>query len=300
MGILGPSGEKGKGEDRRPSRISDIEELDLDIVGAPQPFLLELLQMTRDLGELEIPALIRVLRQDPRICTALLRLANSAYYGFSYKIETLERAVPLIGLRRTTELAVSLAVRSAYSTADTGVQHLSHQIWRHSMLVADISETLARFGKTGLESEAFLAGVLHDVGVYPLLAKDPESYALVLAQAKEEQRLLIDVEKEVLGIDHQEVGGKLCEGWLLPERLTRVITAHHDHGAALGPDETLLGVVRTAEVVAAQGTDEFPDSPVPEEITQEELSDLSLSQEDAARALEGIGKGVERCAALAD
>lgn len=190
-----------------------------------------------------------VVSQDPAFTVRLLRIANSPLYGFSSSIETVSRAVTLVGTSQVRNLALSTSVASTFAGLPNELVSMQN-FWRHSLYCALIARSLAK--RTELDAEAlFTAGLLHDIGELVIFNRLPDKArgALLMVLDSGDQLPVYLAEQQTLGFDHAEVGGELARQWELPPMLTECIAYHHDiQKAKLCPQETAL--VHIANILA--------------------------------------------------
>lgn len=167
----------------------------------------------------------RVISSDLALSSRILKLANSTFYGFSRKINSITHAVVNIGLNAVRNVAISAFVFEAFDARDLPFGY--RDFWIHSIGVAVASQTLAR--RRGLKDteEGFMCGLLHDCGKVALHQFAKRDYAAVLEKVAEDDCLIVDAELDVLDTTHAQVGGMLTEEWRLPEKMVDVITNHH-------------------------------------------------------------------------
>lgn len=187
--------------------------------------------------EVEVRELVELITADPAFSAQILRLANSPLFGFHSRIESLQHALVILGLRRVRSLAMTVATAN-YMHAALKIQEL-YRCWRHMLACALLTEELARVCSVP-EDVAYTAGLLHDLGRLGLLVAHPTDYAKLLKQAEQTAAELLDLEKKVFGADHCEVGRLLAEQWNLPEDIRIVAGRHHDPPA--GTAEDLVGL----------------------------------------------------------
>ena len=183
----------------------------------------------------------RVISQDQVLTAKVLKLANSAFYGFSRSINSVGQALVLLGFQVVKGLILTSSVFDI-------VQRRYTDLWKHSLAVATISGLLAqRIGMKAPE-ESNLAGLLHDLGKVIMAVSMIEELDRVLKLCQEGLTGL-EAEKEVLGFTHMEAGTWLAEAWKLPLELTDPITFHHHPGSAKArPMET--SIVHLADILA--------------------------------------------------
>lgn len=197
-----------------------------------------------------IDDIVKVVSQDPSFTVRLLRVANSPFYGFSSAIETVARAVTLIGTSQVRNIALSTSVASAFEGLPNELVSMDN-FWHHSLYCALVSRILAR--RVGrMDPEAmFTAGMLHDIGELVIFSRLPEKarQALEMVLDSGDEIPVYEAEREVIGLDHAQVGGELARQWNLPPLLQDCIEFHHNiAGARHCPRET--AIVHIANVIA--------------------------------------------------
>jgi putative nucleotidyltransferase with HDIG domain len=168
----------------------------------------------------------RVISLDPVLTGQVLKLINSAYYSLVSKVTSLTRAITMLGVNTVKNMALSTAIISTVSSARKSRALPTTKFWAHS-IAAGVSAKLLATSKDvaiGEREELFVAGLLHDLGKVPF----GDEYIEVLKVARAEQRPLIDIEREMLGIDHQIVGLMIAEKWKLNPVISTCIGKHHD------------------------------------------------------------------------
>ncbi len=162
---------------------------------------------------------------DPILTARILRLANSPIYSLQKNVSTLRQAVEVVGMKSIYEiLIVGLAADSfAREIRDS---REGHKIWEHSLAVALVSREIGRvLGLRGTE-EAFICGLLHDIGKILLLRADFETYRYLLAE--ENEMLMLSRETMEYGYTHAQIGSFVANRWSLPEGVCHSILNHHD------------------------------------------------------------------------
>ncbi|MBW2092637.1 MAG: HDOD domain-containing protein, partial [Deltaproteobacteria bacterium] len=169
-----------------------------------------------------------VLRQDQSITSRVLKLVNSAFYGFPRQIDTLSKAVTILGYTSIQNIILATAVFDTFSKANQGQSLDRKRFWQHALGCGAAAKTIEAKLGIGNGEEVFLAGLLHDIGKVILDTFLHDEYAQVLDLAQEKDLLLVEAEKEVLGATHADFGFWLAENWNLPYNLTAAIAHHHD------------------------------------------------------------------------
>ena len=171
------------------------------------------------------------IQRDPNFLATVLKLANSSFYGFSRKVDSLKLAVSLLGLKEIVNLAVSLQVFQQLSDGAPQSKFDTMAFWKHSVGTAFIARVIAQKLQTEVET-AFLAGLLHDIGKVILDRFFTEFYGEVLERVQAEKTPFLQAELETLNITHAHVGGYLAVNWNFADTLIEAVVCHHDPAQA--------------------------------------------------------------------
>jgi putative nucleotidyltransferase with HDIG domain len=190
---------------------------------SPPEVLLRLNALLED-PECSAAAIGQVIGRDPVLTARLLRLANSPFYGFPSHIDTISRAITVIGMNALRNLVL---VTSAVGTLSRLPAPGMNEYWRHSLRSAIIARTFALHCHLPEPEALFAAGLLHDIGIQIIAAKLPEIARELECRARDTGRPIDEVEREVLGFDHAEVGAELLAAWRLPRSLCEPVAYHH-------------------------------------------------------------------------
>lgn len=192
---------------------------------------------------------VRVIGEDPGLTARLLQLANSALYGFPAKVDTITRAVAIIGTHQLRDLALATGVVDLFGGADGEPLSLD-AFWRHSVACGVAARVLATCRREANVEHFFIAGLLHDVGRLVLLSELPDRFHGMIAESATQGELLYEVERRTLGFDHAEVGAALLRSWNLPESLALAVGLHHRPCPSNGACHTGAAVVHVADIIA--------------------------------------------------
>jgi len=195
-----------------------------------------------------VKELAGLLETDQSLVTKVLRLGNSAYYGLSGKISSVQHASVLLGYETLGELISVAGASSLLGKKLKGYGMESGDLWRHSLAVAFGSRIIAR--KTGLETphEALLAGLVHDVGKIILDPYVLEKRNAFVEYTEGGRKTLLDAERAILGFDHAEIGAEACRLWNIPDTISAAIRFHHE--PSHGKEKQLAYTVHTADYIA--------------------------------------------------
>ena len=167
-----------------------------------------------------------IIAQDPALSMKLLQIANSPMYGFGGQIQSVQHAAVLIGLRALKNLAVSMAMGEVFGSGGPLTANARDQLWEHALACGSIARTIAAKTGLGVPDEAFLGGIVHDVGKLIFVDHRPEEFMSL--QGADCSRKKLEAETEAFGITHTAVGRECGENWGLPDELSDIITFHHN------------------------------------------------------------------------
>ena len=200
-----------------------------DLVGtwaASPPILYYQLREKLDNPNSTFDDLADIIKTDPAMSARLLKIVNSAFYGFDEKVDTLAHALNIIGTEQLTDLALAAIVTSKFQGIPRDLINME-SFWMHCIGCGIAARKIAR-RLSGVEAEKmYLGGMLHDIGSLIIFKESPEDAKKVLMRCKESGENLFKVEKEILGYDHAEVGALLLAEWKLDDRLVEIVKYHH-------------------------------------------------------------------------
>lgn len=201
-------------------RISDLPML--------PSVLMELNKATRDMT-FTVDEAGEIIIKDPALTSKILKLANSSYYGLSYKVNTLKRAITVLGFNTIRNLAVTVSVFEIFNKKTPALIDIKG-LWRHSMACAVAGKALMKErANIVLQEKAFLACLLHDTGKVIMAQYMPEEMNKIIKSLIEDKTLNeIELEEELTGYNHADIGGSVAGKWHFPEELALAIKFHHN------------------------------------------------------------------------
>ncbi len=186
-----------------------------------------------------------IIEKDPALCTKILRMVNSAHYSFSQKIKSFNQALSLLGIDTIRNIAISASVYQVFNGMDGNNRFNLKLFWWHSLMCAVLADLIAKKISYARPEEAFLAGLLHDIGK-PLLAKNyPAPYGALLQEALPPDQAVLR-EHEQLGVTHNEAGAWLINRWHLQPFIADALLYHHEPVARIAHALPLVKIVYTA------------------------------------------------------
>jgi len=212
--------------------LSGIDEL----ISLPEVCLkVDELAQKPDTSAVEIA---QAVAQDPHLAAQILRIANSPFYNFPMPVETLSRAIVVIGIQDLRDLVLSSSIIRTFSQTESKVFDLK-DYWRHSVFTGFLARQLGAKTQTRVlcRDRLFMAGLLHDIGMLVMSVKIPEIMRIVVSRSQVARESYIQAEKLIFGLTHAEIGAELMKQWGLPVSLQTVARYHHSPGRA---DDHLL------------------------------------------------------------
>ncbi|MDR3152986.1 MAG: HDOD domain-containing protein [Deltaproteobacteria bacterium] len=177
----------------------------------------------------------RVLEQDPALAAKVISLSNSAFYGLTTPVSTIERAILIIGFKELEFMAMGLGLSETFDLSQIPKGFNGEELWLHSLSVSWIARELAVITKVCEPSEAMITGLLHELGVIILVSKFPQQFQQLL-ELTDAGVPFLDAEKS-LGLSHAIIGYLLARNWNLPEVFQQGILYHHSPRTCPGRKE---------------------------------------------------------------
>lgn len=226
----------------------------------------------------------RVISCDPAMCSRILKVVNSAFYGLPRQIGSINRAVVLLGLNAVKNIAIAASLAKLFRGGDLGPNFSARSLWTHSLATAAGSRLIAGRIQPCVCDEAFLAGLIHDIGLMVELQSSRQKLTQVLEQITfnadgAPHADMRKIEQDVFGADHQEFGRGLCDAWKFPRGLGLVAGHHHDPLRAPETERKLVSIVHVADRLAGRAGFGFRGDLVTLSIDPDVLVALRLSDD---------------------
>jgi putative nucleotidyltransferase with HDIG domain len=190
----------------------------------------------------------RVIESDQGLTSKVLKIANSAFYGFPRQISTVDFAIIVLGFDALKEIVISISLVSALQKKhDESFD--AKGFWDHAIYSAVIARRLARDLGYRVSGEVFVGALLHDMGISVLHQHFNDEYRKILSTIEQSHLTFLEAEQEILGVTHAEVGGWLAERWNFPRQLVEAIAMHHRPLQAEENPE-LVSIIHCADVLA--------------------------------------------------
>jgi HD-like signal output (HDOD) protein len=184
-------------------------------------------------------ALHKIVAHDPALATRILKVVNSAFYGLPGQIGSVERAIVLLGLNAIKNIAVAASLGQLFRGVKLCEGFTAKDLWTHCIAVGVAARELARQMKLPIADEAFLAGLIHDTGMLVGLQVWPDKLREACEAARKSERDFCEVEREITGTDHQQLGQGLAELWKFP-RSCQLVAGYHHRPTQLSDNNRML------------------------------------------------------------
>ncbi len=221
-----------------------------------------------------------VISKDPALCTRILKVVNSAFYGLPGQIGSINRAIVLLGLNAVKNIAIAASLSKLFKGGQLTATLSAKDLWSHAIAVGTATKLLAEHMKLGLIDEAFLAGLIHDIGIMVQMQWDRNRLVEVFEKTGPGGDMLA-TEMAVFGATHQDFGAALSEKWKFPKSFTTVIGYHHTPLALPADQRTMAAMVYVADRIAMEMCKDGFKNDVPSTtIAPEVLEMLKLTPDD--------------------
>ena len=234
----------------------------------------------------------QVISDDQAMTGRILKIANSAMYSCSRKIKTLTEAIVMLGFNSIRSLVVTSAARNLYKSGNVRAGLKERLLWEHSIGCAFACKLMVANRLPALQEEAFLAGLMHDIGKLVMNLRVPETFDEIVQVVYNENKGFAETERNLLDFDHTEVGALLVNKWKLSQLLEDVILEHHTE-EVFTADKPLLLYLDLANKICKKLGIGFTDDPNLDLVNCASNRILGLSTEDIEQTTEALQEALE-------
>ncbi len=220
----------------------------------------------------------RIIRTDQALAARLLKIVNSAFYGFPRQISTVTQAVVILGFNAVRSLALSASVIQIFGTKSREGFDV-RAFWEHSISTGVMANLVGRRINYPLPEECLIGGILHGIGKLILDQYLHNLFMQAVKKAKKEKKLLHHAEREIFGTDHCRVGAMLAERWKIPLQLVEAINYYPNPGLA-NFSPTLVSLVHVGNYIARKKRCGDPGDLVVPKISEDVKKILKITQTD--------------------
>ncbi len=284
---------------RDPARAEVIDRVFRQIgdVSSLPTCAVEIMELARD-EEADAEDLIGVIRSDPAIAMRIMRMANSSFHGVRESVSDLKQAVMLLGFQEIRNIAMSAYVAPLFRETDGYRGYTREGLWNHMVGTAVVAQEIAKISGRVDPQEAYLAGLLHDIGFVMIDQYLHRPFRRIIDQVTPE-KAAYEVERDTIGFDHAELGEYVAIQWRLPEHLADAIGHHHHPADYDGPNGEMVRVVTLSDWLCdfkgrpALGT--ATSTPPPAEL----FAEMGLDRNEITAILRELDAALSRAQVLA-
>jgi putative nucleotidyltransferase with HDIG domain len=204
-----------------------IEQIQAEVEYLP-PMPVALQKTLQAIGAPDVSAqkLYEIIRGDTALSTDVLKLCNSSYFGLSRRISSLKEAIIFVGLEELKKMVALISSRLMFNRDYGGYESRHGEMWMHAAVTSVISSRLQPLAPE-MEEDLFTTALLHDVGKIVLSRFVGERYDEIVTRVRETGQTFQEVEQQVFGTDHADVGGAILNKWSFPEEVVNAVKFHH-------------------------------------------------------------------------
>ncbi len=222
-----------------------------------------------------------IISKDTALSATVMRILHSPYSGLNNKVGSIEQAVIFLGIDTIKNIAISASIRQVFSHAEDNTLFQMNRFWLSSILCAIFARRIAKKLSYNSPEEAFLAGILHDIGTLLLWTHFREPYSGILKHSPDPQEQAI-AEKKEIGADHCELGAWLTREWHLNRNISDAIQLHHDRQKSISSDYPLTKIVYSANLLSHA----FIEGQCPVDTALQDIFDFSTAE--CLRIVKGV------------
>ena len=236
----------------------------------------------------------KAITTDQALASKVLKLVNSAFYGFPGRISTITHAIVILGFSTVKNVVLTASIFDAFRNKGDGNSTFNlEDFWLHSIACGAASLSIAKQLGSNEKEECFIAGLIHDIGKIILCQYMPQEFNFAISQSRKNSQLFYETEKKLFDSTHEEVGGYLTERWNLPVDLQNAVKYHHNPSPS-HEHYMVTAIVHCADILIraldyGNGCDDF--LPM---ISDQVWKNLGLESVDLEVLLENIHDEIEK------
>ncbi len=197
----------------------------------------------------------QIISNDPALCARILKVVNSSFYGLPGQIGSINRAIVLLGLNAVKNIAISASLAKLFRGGQLSSHFSARDLWTHSVATATSAKVIADSMKVASSDEAFLAGLVHDLGIMVEMQYDRQKLIETIEKVAPDGEGvptgdMLKIEDEIFGANHQDFGKGLAVKWKFPQTLVDVVSAHHEPMAVSEQSRKLPCLIHAADRIA--------------------------------------------------
>jgi HD-like signal output (HDOD) protein len=193
-----------------------------------------------------------VIRLDPALVARLLTLVNSSYFGLTRKVDSISRAVALLGMKNLHNIAVTDAIQGMLRSQSGSTEFSPQRLWLHSAASGICCKMIAERIFTINGDDAYLCGILHDIGLIVEMAADQETFLQLIEQLAAGGPPIVELERQLFQTDHCQIGYILAKDWRISDPIAEAIRDHHQENNGSISPHSPTGILQMSEYIIQQ------------------------------------------------
>ncbi len=229
----------------------------------------------------------KIIEKDQALTSKVLRLANSSYYGLSRHVDSISRAITILGFNSVSSMALAVSVGGMFAGKGREGSIALTDLWEHSLACGIGAKAVMDNVQNSSTDKAFLGGILHDVGKVLINMKFQQEQKAVISSVCGGGIKLLDAERQILGFTHAEIGAIMGELWNFPKDIVETVRYHHRPLSARISRDTVCAVHMGNEIVKAMGLGKSTEPHVLP-VMEEEWKCLEIKQAELPKIISAI------------
>lgn len=247
--------------------------------------------------------LAEVINKDQSLTTRVLRLVNSAFYSLSAEVTNVKHGIALLGFKTISQMVISISVFDVFA-GKYGEDFDRSGFWKHSIGCGVIAKSIAQVVTYPKEDDCFTAGLLHDIGKVVLDQYLHDDMIQIIQRTRAEEISFVNAERDLLGIDHADIGGQVMKKWNIPLPVMVAVQHHHQlpeerNGSALSQDH-IVDIVRLADVICKCENIGYTGDGIRPVLEKELWERLPLEQKAVEEVVHQSAEEIEKASILID
>ncbi len=274
--------------------MSDIQEIikEIDNLKPIPQVANKIMSIVQD-PDGSLSELSEIIAYDQAITANILKICNSAYFGLSRKVESIHHAVVFLGMDQIVDLVLMTAAAENFKRQQSGYDLQEGELWRYSVSSALIARELAEKKGSKNSHRIFTAALLKDIGKVILSQYVADSFEKINILVSEHEYSFREAEKEVIGIDHAELGGMVAESWKFSSRMVDTIRNHHMSEES-STDDFETSIVYVADTLCMMMGISGGSDGLAYRFYRDVVERLEFSERDFQEAIAGFGENIHR------
>ena len=223
--------------------------------------------------------LAKTISMDASMVSKILKVVNSAYYGLPRKISTLTQATVILGFNTIKNIVLTASVFTAFEGNGSNHRFSRKKFWEHSIGCAASCKVLSKRIRLGLPEEAFVAGLIHDIGKIVLDQFLHDHFEKILDVVDSHETTFLSAEQKVIGVDHTQIGEWLCDKWRFPQQVQESVKFHHSPLSAQD-HKKMVAIVHLGNAISRLENMGYGGDNQPPEIISECWEVLNIPEEE--------------------